>query len=105
MTKPLYRHDLPYHSPIRDLNMKALAECVASVPPTWTIHLAESSLTVTSRDRQKIVKIDSQINYTLDVRQPSGAYKSTRFTCKSVVEAWTMASQVIRVHRSQDEIH
>jgi hypothetical protein len=105
MTKALRRHDLPYHSPIRELNMKALIGHIVNVPPTWSFQLAENSLTLTSKDRQRIVKIDSQVNYTLDVRQSDGTYKSTRFCCKTVDEAWNMAFQIIKVHRSKDAIH
>lgn len=106
MTKALYRHDLPFHSPTREVTMKVLSEKAREASPKdWTSLLADSSLTLTSKDRSRIVKIDSTNVYTLDVRQPDGTYRSSRFPCKTVGEAWDMASQVLRVHRSKYAIN
>jgi hypothetical protein len=85
--------------------MSELAKRVKDVPPSWNVNWATSSVTFTSPDRKKILKIDAEKNYTLDVKRPDGTYKSTRFNCKSVDEAWTMAFQVIKIHRSADAIH
>jgi len=90
---------------VRTMAMAALAQHMRTIPSGWKTHLAESSLTLTSEDRSRIVKIDSYKVYTLDVLQPNGGYKSHRFPCKTIDEAWSMASQVLRVHRPQNAIH
>lgn len=106
MTSPLYRHDLPFSSPTRELTMRTLAKYAREAPVEhWVPLLAASSLTITSKDRMKIVKIDSTNVYTLDVRQSDGTYRSSRFPCKTVDEAWRMAEQILRVHRSLHAIH
>jgi hypothetical protein len=90
---------------VRNAAMSLLAQRMRTIPPGWKPHLAEASLTLTSADKSRIVKIDSYKVYTLDVRQPDGTYKSSRFPCKSVDEAWAMASQILRVHRPTNAIH
>ena len=85
--------------------MSELAKRAKDVPPSWHINWAASSLTLTSPDRKKILKIDSSTIYTMDVKRPDGTYKSTRFNCKSVDEAWGMAFQVVKVHRCANAVH
>lgn len=77
----------------------------AIVPSGWDVQWHASSMIITSRDRKKILKIDAHKVYTMDVRKPDGTYKSTVFKCQSVDEAWSMASQAIKVHRSVNAIH
>lgn len=73
-----------------------------SIPIGWHKHRAEASLTLTSPDRGRIIKIDSYKVYTLDVRQADGTYKSNRFPCKTVDEAWSMARQAILLYRPKN---
>lgn len=89
----------------RGAAVAALAERARQVPTSWHQHLAEASLTLTSPDRGRIVKIDSNHVYTLDVKQPNGEYRSHRFPCASVDEAWTMAFQIVKTYRPQNAIH
>lgn len=79
--------------------MSELSKRAASVPTSWHIQRAEYSLTMTSPDKKKIIKIDAHKVYTLDVKKPDGTYKSARFSCASIEEAWTMAIQAVKVHR------
>lgn len=85
--------------------MAELARRSALVPTLWQVQLAEFSLTLTSPDRKKILKIDAEKNYTMDIRKPDGTYKSTRFPCKTVDEAWSMAFQAVKVHRCEYAVH
>ena len=86
---------------IRRQYMAALAEHARSVPDNWTTNMAEWSLTLMSKDRARILKIDAHKVYTMDVRQPDGTYKSSQFNCKSIDEAWSMASQTLRIYKSK----
>lgn len=85
--------------------MGELAKKATAVPPDWNVNWAASSVTFTSPDRKKILKIDADKVYTMDIKKPDGTYKSTRFNCKSVDEAWAMAFQAVRIHRSAHAIH
>lgn len=85
--------------------MGGLAKLATSVPPSWNTNWATSSVTFTSPDRKRILKIDADLIYTLDMKKADGTYKSARFKCKSVDEAWGMANQAIKVHRSADAVH
>jgi hypothetical protein len=98
--RPVFNHDVVSRSELRDHVMSRLATFIPSIPEGWTPVLAESSLTITSADKKRIVKLDSCNIYTLDVRKPDGLYTSAKFSCKNADEAWNLASQVLRVHRS-----
>jgi len=90
---------------LRSVVMADLANRAASVPPGWNVQVAESSMTLTSPDRKKIIKIDAQKVYTLDIKKPDGTYKSARFPCTSIEDAWGMAFQAIKIHRCADAVH
>lgn len=89
----------------RNAVISELAIRARTAPTSWHQHLAEASLTLTSPDRMRIIKIDSSKVYTLDVRQTDGTYKSSRFTCTSVDEAWSMASQIVKSYKPKTSIH
>lgn len=99
--RPVFNYEAVISSDLREHVMARLVSFIPTIPDGWTPVLAPSSLTITSADRQRIVKLDSSNIYTLDVRKPDGLYKSTKFSCKSADEAWGLASQVLRVHRSR----
>lgn len=75
------------------------------VPEGWNVQWADSSVTLTSKDKNKILKIDSYKVYTMDVRKPDGTFKSAKFNCQSVDEAVSMAAQAMKVHRSTYATH
>jgi len=100
MTQRLFRRDSTVMGDLRQITMKALAERLKEAPPDWYTCLSPSSLLMISPDRNRIIKIDSSRIYTLDVKKPDGSYRSTRFTCKTVDEAWGMASQILKVYNA-----
>lgn len=82
---------------VRAAHMRVLVEMARTVPRTWDVNLALNSLVLTSPSKKRIVKVDSSKIYTLDIKQDDGTYKSSRFTCGTIEEAWSMASQAIKV--------
>lgn len=85
--------------------MGELAKKASALPEGWHANWAPSSVTFTSPDRKKILKIDADRIYTMDIKRPDGTYKSTRFNCASVDEAWGMAFQAAKIHRGANAIH
>lgn len=103
-----YSHRIAYVKADVACRQKVIAELSVlsrGVPKGWMVLLSERSLTITSADRRRILKIDACKIYTLDVRRPDGTYKSSQFKCKSVDEAWNMASQVIRTYGQENAIN
>lgn len=100
----LDKADVILDQQIRGATMAELGKKVI-VPSGWNVQWHASSMVITSPDRSKILKIDAHKVYTMDIRKPDGTYKSAAFRCQSVDEAWAMASQAVKVHRSANAIH
>lgn len=99
-----------YHAPcaevlggqeIRNQVMASLKERMLHVPQGWQRAIAFSSLTVKSPCGRRILKIDSSKVFTMDNKQQDGSWKSLKFTCKTLDEAWSMLTQSIKAFDAQ----
>ena|SRR6185503_4532278 len=103
-----YPNQLAYVISEVEERRKAVAEVAMlsrELPEGWKAKVYEGSVVITSEDRARVLKIDAYKQYTMDVRQPDGSYKSNRFACKTPSEAWKMASQVIKTYRPEHALH
>lgn len=93
---------------VRTAAMKTLIAHMYDFSLDWKRHLAASSLTLVSPCGRRIVKVDSSKVFTMDNRQPDKTWKSVKFTCRSIEEAWDMAAQAVKAFdqkRKRDALH
>lgn len=81
----------------RNATMEYIRTHMYDVGANWRRHLSPSSLNYTSACGSRVVKIDNCKIVTIDDRINTG-WKSQKFTCKTVEEAWKTLSQAIKVH-------
>jgi len=64
------------------------------IPKTWITRVAESSITLTSPKGTRIIKCDSYRVLTID-KVKGLDVKSTRFTCNTIDEIWSLIEQAL----------
>ncbi len=86
--------------PNRDAEMESLVTRLKAygLPTTWKTLISESSITLTSPKRKRIIKFDSYRTVTIDVISGPLQVKSSVFTCKTVDEVWSMVEKALNAY-------
>ena len=88
------------HQETRNAAMQYLRDHMYDIGKGWKRHLAPASLTYRSPCGRRVVKVDNCKIVIVDNKTSSG-WKSQKFTCKTIEEAWRTACQSIKVHDIQ----
>lgn len=90
------------HQEARNAVMQYIKDRMYDTGHTWKRDLAPASLTYTSPCGRRIIKIDNCKIVIMDTKTQDG-WKSQKFTCKTVEEAWRTVVQSIKVHDIQSQ--
>lgn len=85
---------------IRNAAVTYLKERMHDIGPDWKKMLAPGSLTMSSPCGRKILKVDNTKIFTMDTRTADG-WKSVKFSCKTIEEAWAMVTQTVKAFDTQ----
>lgn len=92
---------------VRNAAINYYKDRMYDVGKDWTKHLYQSSVALLSPCGRKVVKVDSSKICTVDTKVGS-EWKTMKFTCKTIEEAWRTAAQTVKAfdaQRSKDAIH
>lgn len=65
----------------------------------WRVHRYMDSVTFISKDGKRELKLDSDLIFTINVIRGKGDVKSSKWSCKTVDEAWSMCDSTLKAYR------
>lgn len=65
----------------------------------WEVHRYADSVIFMSKDGKRELKLDSDLAFTITAIHGKGVAKSTRWSCKTLDQAWGMCDSTLKAYK------